>query len=324
MRHSALSPAVQEAIDWLVRLDSGEAGATERQAFDRWLASNTEHRQAWESLNRAMSPAFEPLLSAVQSPSTARAATQVLRAGAISPERRRLLRGGSALLLLAGLSGLLTLQRRMPLEGLFTDSFSGTGERKRMALADGSVLTLNARTTVDVDYSVDLRRVHLHQGELCLEVKYDAQRPFEVRTAQGLISCLGGRFIVAQQAHRTLVSVEQQSVQVLTLHGASVRLDSGHALRFDSETLYPLDGQHRRLNAWLEGLLDVNNVALGEVIDALRPYRDGVLRISEAAAKLRVFGVFPLDDSERSLQSLAQVLPITLSRYGPITLIDIV
>ncbi|MNF09808.1 fec operon regulator FecR [compost metagenome] len=65
-------------------------------------------------------------------------------------------------------------------------------------------------------------------------------------------------------------------------------------------------------------------MALGEVIDALRPYRDGVLRISEAAAKLRVFGVFPLDDSERSLQSLAQVLPITLSRYGPITLIDIV
>ena len=38
---------------------------------------------------------------------------------------------------------------------------------------------------------------------------------------------------------------------------------------------------------------------------------------------LRVQGVFPLDDSERTLAALAETLPIRVERYGSwLTLID--
>ncbi|MCS5514721.1 hypothetical protein NWF32_01095 [Pseudomonas qingdaonensis] len=85
----------------------------------------------------------------------------------------------------------------------------------------------------------------------------------------------------------------------------------------------PLGNEQGRLDAWMEGRLEVDDASLGSVIDALRPYRYGVLRVSPAAAQLRVFGVFPLDDSDRALQSLAQVLPISVEAFGPITLIDL-
>ena len=39
---------------------------------------------------------------------------------------------------------------------------------------------------------------------------------------------------------------------------------------------------------------------------------------------LRVYGVYPLDNAEQTLQSLAQTFPLRIRRYGPwLTLIDV-
>jgi transmembrane sensor len=58
----------------------------------------------------------------------------------------------------------------------------------------------------------------------------------------------------------------------------------------------------------------VHDRPLQDVVDALRPYQPGVLRISLQAARLRVTGSFPLDDSERTLAALARSLPIAVQR----------
>jgi transmembrane sensor len=144
-----------------------------------------------------------------------------------------------------------------------------------------------------------------------------------VVTAQGRVRALGTRFSVATLDQRSAVSVQQHSVQVRNRAGQSIVVDSGQTLRFADDALSPLGNEQGRLDAWMEGRLEVDDASLGSVIDALRPYRYGVLRVSPAAAQLRVFGVFPLDDSDRALQSLAQVLPISVEAFGPITLIDL-
>ena len=63
-------------------------------------------------------------------------------------------------------------------------------------------------------------------------------------------------------------------------------------------------------------MLVARDQSLDQVVDALRPYRAGFMRISPAAGRLRVLGAFPLDDPDRVLESLAQTLPIRLTRYG--------
>ena len=317
--HPALTPALEAAIDWLVRLDSGNAQAVDLAQFENWLAASKPNRQAWESLNNALAPAFAPLGNA----SAAQAASRALRASGVSHERRRLLRNGSALLVLLGLSSTLAVQRRMPLQGLLSDAYSGTAERRTLSLPDGSLLTLNARTAVDIHFSASLRSLHLLQGELCVQVAADNRRPLEVLTAQGSVRALGTRFSVRQMAEDSLVGVQQHSVQVTNRSGQQALVSSGQALRFASDRLLLLSGDQSHVDAWMQGRLDVQNESLGAVVDALRPYRQGLLRISRAAAQLRVFGVFSLDDSDRALQSLAQVLPITVNQYGPLTLIDV-
>jgi transmembrane sensor len=211
----------------------------------------------------------------------------------------------------------------MPLQGLLSDAYSGTAERRTLSLPDGSLLTLNARTAVDIHFSASLRSLHLLQGELCVQVAADNRRPLEVLTAQGSVRALGTRFSVRQMAEDSLVGVQQHCVQVTNRSGQQALVSSGQALRFASDRLLLLSGDQSHVDAWMRGRLDVENESLGTVVDALRPYRQGLLRISRAAAQLRVFGVFSLDDSDRALQSLAQVLPITVNQYGPLTLIDV-
>lgn len=323
-QHPSLTPAIRSAIDWMVFLDSGRASHSDKDAFSAWLAADGEHRRAWESVCGALQTPFSQLADAQrQLPGSGPITARVLRSSGISHERRKLLRGGAALMLLAGLPGALMLQRRMPLEGLFTDFYSGTGERKQVQLADGSVLTLNARSTVNVAFSATRRQVSLLQGELSIQAVEDPLRPFEVVTAEGRVTTFAARFIVRQVAGQTLVSVQQHTVQVSDRHGNSGLASSGQSLLLRADQVFAAGASRAREDAWLNGLLDVDDESLGAVVDALRPYRYGLLRVSPAAASLRVFGVFPLDDSDRTLQSLAQVLPISVERYGPLTLIDL-
>ncbi|MDT4829116.1 hypothetical protein FQZ97_625300 [compost metagenome] len=59
------------------------------------------------------------------------------------------------------------------------------------------------------------------------------------------------------------------------------------------------------------------------MVEALRPYHRGLIRVAPAVRPLRVQGVYPLDDPERALTALAETLPIRVSHYGPwLTLID--
>ena len=315
-----LTPPLKEAIDWMVTLDSGNADAQVHSAFERWLTADPRNQHAWQALQNVLVSPFNQL---AQGEHTAKAASRALRSSRLSPERRKLLRDGTALALFLGLGGSLAVQRRLPIEGLFSDFYSGTAERKRFTLPDGSVLILNARSIVDVQLSATLRRVQLKQGELSIEVASDPTRPLEVWTAQGRVRALGTRFNVRQMDGETLVGVQQHSVHVQTQFGPHAVVQEGCALRFTQAQMFPLAGDQSRADAWISGLLDVEDESLGTVIDALRPYRYGLLRVSPAAAKLRVFGVFSLDDSDRALQSLAEVLPIGINRYGQVTLIDV-
>ncbi|TBV10461.1 FecR domain-containing protein [Stutzerimonas kirkiae] len=320
---SRLDPAGEAAIDWMLRLGSGTAGAEEHLAFERWLSADPRHRAAWERLQGGIAPAMDRLADAEsRHPGQLQTATRLLRQSGISASRRKLLRDGGALALLLGASGLLVTQRDRPLNGLLADISSRTGERKRLRLDDGSQLVLDARTVVDLAFDRQQRLLRLRQGALLIDVASDTRRPLIVETAEGLVRALGTRFSVRQTPGHSLVEVQRHSVAITTRNGQRTLLESGQAVDFESDRLTPL-GASSRLSAWVDGQLEVSDQPLAEVIDNLRPYHRGLLRLSPAAAELRVFGVFPLDDVPRSLQALKDILPIHVRHYGPLTLIDL-
>ncbi|MCB4810038.1 FecR family protein [Methylovorus menthalis] len=319
MTSQAIDPVVLAAIDWMVRLDNGHAPADVHTGFERWMAASDRHRQAWQEMTRALQPASQLQSVPHQSPAQLSIIRDVLNAPP-SPQRRRLLNGMA--LVVAGLGTAYLLKRSPTGIALSADITTSTAERKTVILADGSQLTLDAESSIDLSFTAGKRLLTLHSGACIVQVATDPVRPFTVATTHGSVTALGTRFMVRRQSDRSLALVLQHSV-MLAAGQQRQSLFEGESAWFDTKGIAPEREDMRSYAAWEDGVLDVRNQALGEVVEALRTYRKDYLRVSPAAAQLRVFGVFQLDDAERSLRTLAQALPIRITHYGPwLTLID--
>ena len=142
--------------------------------------------------------------------------------------------------------------------------------------------------------------------------------PFEVLSPHGSIQALGTRFSVRLEdasSRYTRVGMLEHATRLTTVAGASQVLEEGHSARFDTLSIEAEDIPPQAEAAWQRGMLEVHNQPLGEVVQALRAYRRGFIRISPQAAALRVYGNYALDDSDRAFDALAATLPITVRVY---------
>src|SRR5690606_31291386 len=188
---------LDEAIDWQLCLDSGDATDQERQAFTAWLAAHPEHARAWQQLG-----GLDQQL-AVAEPAPARRA--LLR----RPTRRRL---GSSLLVLVLLGGLLGLSAQRPLSDFLADEITARGEQRSLLLPDQTRVHLNSASALDIDFTAQHRHLTLRSGEILVETAKGDSRPLWVMTEHGRLRPLGTRFLVRLEEGATRLTVLQSSV----------------------------------------------------------------------------------------------------------------
>lgn len=310
--------ALAQAIDWHVRLDGDHAGAEARLAFEHWLQQAPMHRQAWSALQSRLAGLDSELLQIrrADSPSGAASRQALLAPVPRLAQRRRLLAGGTGGLMAMALTAWL-VDRRTPLSTLSADLRSGTGQRLVHRLPDGSEITLDARSAVDIAYGRHQRLVRLREGAVAVRVAaLGTDRPFVVQSAQGTVRALGTRFMVRQGAGSSLVHVIEHSVRLALPSGDELTLRAGGSARLVDGAIERLDAPSVAPAGWADGVIQVKDAPLGDVLAALRPYTTAVIRVSPAAARLRIFGVFALDRPEAILQTLVDTHPIDVRRWG--------
>lgn len=320
MSRARLDPVSEQAIDWMVKLRAGTPDAGLQERFNAWLATDRAHSQAWERLQERLGGSFNTVRALDRRlPGQAREARQVLLQTAAS---RR-----DALRMLAGLGllgGATWLGARSPWgDALLADLHTGRGQREHFNLSDGSRLSLNANSAVDLYFDDRQRLVILRHGELVIDVAPDPDRPLKVRTAQGEMRALGTRFLVSQEPDASRLVVLQHSVEARLPAGTTRVVQEGQSALLTSGQIELLGGDQRQRADWLNGRLNVLDDSLEQVVEALRPYSRGFVRVSPEVRRLRVQGVFPLDDPHRAFAALAETLPIRVERYSPwLTLIS--
>jgi len=193
---------------------------------------------------------------------------------------------------------------------------TGTGERLNVTLDDGSALSLAARSKVMPLFDRQQRLLQLLDGQLLVDVAKDSARPFIVETSHGRMQALGTRFVVQQQADRTQITMLHSQVEITTRNGSRQLIKAGQQATFNQDGVLSLHASAGDEAAWTQGLLEVRNRSLGEVVEALRDYRRGIIRVSPEAARLRLSGIFPLDDSDSTLQLLAKSLPVQVDYHS--------
>ncbi|MBD8576579.1 FecR family protein [Pseudomonas syringae] len=312
MSRPVIDPLGEQAVDWMVRLSAGRNEPGLQAEFEAWLQHDPAHTQAWQRLQERVGSSFNVVRSLERrKPGQADEARRLLLTPPTS--RRDVLRGLAAVGLLGG--GLWLGARSHTGQVLLADLRTGTGERRTVVLADGSRLSLNADSAVDLSFSATERLIILHRGELVIQVTADPQRPLRVRSTQGEVRALGTRFMVGQERDATRLVVLEHSVRARLLDGSERDVSEGQVVLMGRERIETLSDDPLRRTAWLDGRLNVLNEPLGDVIDALRPYTRGVLRVAPEVQEMRVQGVFPLDDPQRTLQALVETLPIRIERY---------
>lgn len=319
-------PLSDQVVTWLVLLRSGRATPKDYANFLAWRDAHPQHENAWQQLTGVLGgPTAGRLSDAYPSGYTGQAEPPVpdgalpalaAASAGVSLGRRHFLTGALAVgggLAVAAYVG----NAYYPINGLASDAATQTGERRRYMLADGSQLLLDARSRVDLEYTATYRMLHLREGAISVNVQADPNRPFLVRTAEGVVRSLGTHYMVRQQARRTLVVVHRNDVEIETRSGARALVPAGTGTRFDDARIGLPRAELVSDAAWENGWIEAHDRPLAEVVASLRPYRQGTLRVSMAAGGLPVRGTYPLDDSDAALRALENSMPIKVSRVTP-------
>jgi transmembrane sensor len=299
---------IDEAAQWLALLQSGEAGMAERAAFEAWRVADPRHQQVIEQMGGGLNLLRNPSLRSVPRGS-------LLHSLNAPSSRRRFISGSLSVLGIALLAGLLGRRYGwLPEAGELS---TGTGERRDFTLADGSALTLNARSRVVPLLDSQQRLLALRSGELLVDVAKEPTRPFVVETEHGRMLALGTKFLVQYSEEATRLVMLHSQVEVVTIGGARQVVQAGESLLFNGAGVLSLERSNGQESAWVQGRLEVRDRPLHEVIDSLRLYRRGILHLSPEVAGLRLSGLYPLDDSDRTLQLLERSLPIRVTWHNP-------
>lgn len=301
-----------QALTWIVRLHSGEADNADRSAFRAWRRRSADHEAAAREAETLWSDAAD----LHRDPAT----------GLIQPGRRkarpsrRAVLGGIAALAAAGAAGMWIRDaswfRR-------ADHATGVAETRSIALSDGSRITLNAMTALDVDYTRDLRRVALLEGQAYFEVAGDRHRPFTVIVRDNKVTALGTAFdIDANRPDGSVsVAVTEHSVRVEagSFTGGASRGEKDSIVAEGERLIISADGRLGDITrqdaatttAWRTGMYVAEERRLDEVIAAFSAYHDGWIVVQgDAVRSLRVNAVLDLRTPDVSLDALAKGLPI--------------
>jgi transmembrane sensor len=221
------------------------------------------------------------------------------------------------------------------------------GEQRDVLLADGSRITLNTNTSLDVRYSAARRHIELRRGEALFSVHHDATWPFDVSAAGTVTRALGTEFNVDVRSSRVTISVLEGAVQVAAaaqlagntgggLNPAEVHvqrgmstiapaLSKGESLEIRPQEQQVITGAAdlRRIDAWRTRRLEFSDTPLSAATAEFNRYSSIQLVIgSPDLESVRVSGVFQIGNIDGFLFALKEVLSITtLDSPGQIILV---
>lgn len=299
----------EEAVDWLLRNQA--AAGSEAPAFQRWIEADPQNREAYEKAQALMGDARSAILS-----------DPALKGLEPRAARKPLPK------VVAGLGLFLALSAAFyafdgPMR-LRADMIAGRGELPVVTLPDGSVMQLNARSAVALDFAPGVRTVRLLRGEAFFQVAPDPAPPFTVEAGSGRTVALGTAFNIRLDGEDGAeVTVTEHAVRV-TAGDAGLEVGEG------KETSYSADGALGPVRsadtaaalAWRQGLLVVDNATLASVVDEIaRYYRGRIVILGSALAERRVSGTFRISDPEVALSVLQQSLRLNVTRAGPLAII---
>lgn len=330
-----------QAARWLARQE--EDGAAHEAALRRWLAAEPENADVMRRGEKILSlfDGEDAAPGQIDALAALRAEAKALRS---APQQRASYPWAwpaiaASIVVMIGLSALMATRlgvsgppgeanRDMavvaPIKPQLTAArdqdalASATGEQRILTLSDGSRITMNADTSLTVDYDRARRIIRLARGQALFDVAHDASRPFTVIARGRTVTALGTIFEVDARNRGLAVTLVRGSVRIDPIAAAgavvaeSVKLVPGQ--QFVAGATTPQLVQQvdvGRTLLWRDSMIYFDNAPLSQVVEELARYNRKPIRIaSDDVGALRLSGVFRTNDQAGFASMVETMLPV--------------
>jgi transmembrane sensor len=277
------------AAEWLERRHREDWNEADQTALDTWCAEASAHRIAYIRVEAAWTRAHR--LGALRRPQN--------RGGVLGAASRLplLAKIAAAVAVLSAAGAGSAIYFKAPPQKVYATAI---GERKTLALSDGSKVEMNTDTVLRVVADGSGRTVWLEKGEAYFQVRHDSAHPFTVMAGGHRVTDLGTKFLVRTDAQKLQVSLVEGSIRFDAPDGRMrepLLLSPGDSVTARENTIVVTRNSERELAkdlGWRRGVLVFDNTTLADAAAEFNRYnREKIVIADPAVAQLRIDGTFP-------------------------------
>jgi transmembrane sensor len=241
---------------------------------------------------------------------------EVRRTAAAAPRAlfHRLSRPAAAAMALTVLAAIGLTFWYMPRHG--TGYQTEVGQTRSVPLEDGSHVTLDTGSRIEVALRAEERRIDLIHGDAYFEVAKDTKRPFVVSLDRARVVAVGTQFYVARDDNVLIVLVTEGKIRLERPTGSPREVSAGSEARLDASGLRisrPTDMEVEEMLEWRSGYLLFRDTALVEAVAQFNRYAHKKMLIEDPSiGGIRIGGHFRLNDVQGFLWLLKSGFPINV------------
>ncbi|MBY0302688.1 MULTISPECIES: FecR family protein [Sphingomonas] len=214
-------PAARAAA-WYARLHADDARSEDTEALDRWMRDDAANALAWRDVHDT-----DAALDQIRD-DPAIAALRADALGDAAPVRHwRRSAIAAALLITVGVGTFAIVERDEATTTAAAPTprhYAAIDAIRRVTLTDGSVVTLDAGSAIDVAPMGTQRRIVLRSGRAGFAVAKDAAHPFVVTAGAASVTALGTHFTVERRGPDVTVALTEGRVRVDTPAGSRMMI----------------------------------------------------------------------------------------------------
>jgi transmembrane sensor len=275
IRSKQLRSLEREAVEWLLRLTSGDATVGEMRQFESWRRRSEIHAEAYRGalgIWRSLGVAGHEVASATD---------RAIAAGRVPPpafaSRRMFLTGG--LTTAAAAAGVAVIRPPLglwpSLSDVLADYHTVAGERRTVAVTEQVSAELNTRTAVDRRSVARGEAIELIKGEVAISSTCSADQPFIVLAGGGRTRSARAKFNVRNEAPLVRVICLEGAVQIEQA-SSSMLLSAGQQAFYSERGISAAGAVDPSVvTAWQRGLLIFRDEELSQVVEEVNRYWSG-------------------------------------------------
>lgn len=288
----------------------------QKKLFTTWIETDIEHKKAYDSIAK-----LENICSSFDDEYLNNLEQEVL-----STAKRLKIFGNLKYYASAAVFILAVFVGAFKVNEYYSPSYintliSETKPIKEVLLPDDSLLSLDAKTKINISFYVSERRVELLQGQVFFNINRDVKRPFIITSGSTQIQVLGTSFEVKKLDKRTIVRVSSGKVKVSYVYNENKAprilslLTKGDEITVNSlgkvVLLSSVDVSNIAL--WKNNKIFFDNTSIKDAVNELSKYITKKIEVDDKIASLAITGKFFLDKPNKFFEAISSIHPLIIN-----------